>query len=110
MPQLTPADAAQKLIKQVREMDLDDLRDAYNELFPETPISQDVLPAEGEAFRKKVVDYLEGGVAVEEIIDLWSAVFPEAWSVYFDEESGTIHYLIEPEPMRQLPAAARLYS
>jgi hypothetical protein len=65
------------------------------------PISQDVSPAEGEVFRKKVLDYLADGVAVEEIIDLWSAVFPEAWNVYFDEESGKIHYLIEPEAMRQ---------
>lgn len=101
MPQVAPADAAQKLIKEVQEMDLDDLRDAYNELFPEMPIPQTVLPTEGEAVRKKVLDYLAGGVAVEEIIDLWSAVFPEAWNIYFDEESGTIHYLVEPEAMPQ---------
>jgi hypothetical protein len=101
MPQVTPTDAAQKLIKKVQEMDLDDLRDAHNELFPETPIPKTVLPSEGEAVRKRVLDYLADGVAVEELIDLWSAVFPEAWNVYFDEESGTIHYLVEPEAMPQ---------
>src|SRR4051794_17142831 len=71
MPQVTPADAAQKLIKVVQAMDLDDLSDAHNELFPETPIPKTVLPSEGEAVRKKVLDYLAKGVAVEELIDLW---------------------------------------
>lgn len=101
MPEVTPADAAQKLIKKVKEMDLDDLRDAHHELFPEMPIPQTNLPTEGEAVRKKVLDYLAGNVAVEEIIDLWSAVFPEAWNICFDEESGTIHYLVEAEAMPQ---------
>ena len=65
------------------------------------PIPQTRLPAGGEAVRKKVLDYLAGGVAVEEIIDLWSAVSPEASNIYFDEESGTMHYRIEPEAMPQ---------
>ncbi len=101
MPQVSPAEAASKLSEKVRGMDLDDLRDAYNELFPETPVSQDVVSSNGEAFRKKVLDYLAGSLAVEEIIDLWIAVFPEASSVYFDEEFGTIHYVIAPEAISQ---------
>jgi hypothetical protein len=101
VPQVTPADAAKKLSEKVRGMDLDDLRDAYNELFPETPVSQDVVSSNGQAFRKKVLDYLAGSPAVEELIDLWIAVFPEASSVYFDEECGTIHYIIAPEAMTQ---------
>jgi hypothetical protein len=82
-------------------MDLDDLRDAYSELFPETPVSQDVVSSNGEAFRKKVLEYLAGGPAVEEIIDLWIAVFPEASNLYFDEEWGTSHYLVAPGTMPQ---------
>ncbi len=101
MPQLTPADAVKELSEKVRGMDLDDLRDAYNELFPEASVSQDVVSSNGEAFRRKVVNYLAGSPAVEEIIDLWIAVFPEASRVYFDEECGTIHYIIAPEAMTQ---------
>jgi hypothetical protein len=101
MPQVTPADAAKKLSERVRGMDFDDVRDAYNELFPEMPVSQDVVSSNGEAFRKKVVDYLAGGPAVEEIIDLWITVFPEASNVYFDEECGAIHYIIAPEAITQ---------
>jgi hypothetical protein len=102
MPQLTPADASQKLIQQVQQMDLDDLRDAHHELFPEASIPQANLPTEREAVRKEVLDYLEHGVAIEELIDLWSAVFPDAWNIYFDEESEKIHYLVEPEARPQV--------
>ena len=97
MPEVTPADAVKTLTEKVRAMDLDDLRDAHNELFPETPIPP-IDPRSQEAgIRQKVIDYLTCGIAVEEILDLWSAVFPEAWNVYYDDETGTIHYLVEPE-------------
>lgn len=101
MPEVTPADAVKALTEKVCAMDLDDLRDAHNELFPETPISPTDASRQEESVRQKVLDYLTGGVAVEEILDLWCAVFPEASSVYYDEETGTIHYLVEPEAIQQ---------
>ena len=101
MPEMTPADAVQTLIEKARAMDVDDLRDAHNELFPETPILPiDPGPQEAD-IRRKVLDYLGHGVAVEEILDLWSAVFPDASNLSYDEETGTIHYLVEPEVIRQ---------
>jgi hypothetical protein len=101
MPEVTPADAVRTLTEKVRAMDLDDLRDTHNELFPETPIPPIDPTSQATGVRQKVLTYLAGGVAVEEILDLWSAVFPEAWSVYYDDESGTIHYLVEPEAIQQ---------
>jgi hypothetical protein len=101
MPEVTPADAVKSLIEKVRVMDLDDLRDSHNELFPETPIPPIDPSSLGTGVRQKVLAYLAGGVAVEEILDLWIAVFPEAWNVYYDEETGTIHFLVEPEAIQQ---------
>jgi hypothetical protein len=101
MPEVTPADAAHTLIEKVRAMDLDDLRDVHNELFPEVPIPPIDPSTQGAVVLKKVLDYLGHDVAVEEILDLWSVVFPEAWNVYYDDETGTIHYLVEPEAIRQ---------
>jgi hypothetical protein len=101
MPELAPAEAARRLADKVREMDLDDLRDAHNELFPETPIAPIAPSGKGADVRQKVLDYLTGEIAVEEILDLWSVVFPEAWNVYFDDETGTIHYLAEREAIQQ---------
>jgi hypothetical protein len=101
MPELAPADAVRTLTEKVRAMDLDDLRDAHNELFPQTPIPPIKLSSEGVGVRQKVLAYLAGDVAVEEIIDLWCAIFPEAWNVYYDDEAGTIHYLVESESIQQ---------
>ncbi len=101
MPEVTPADAVRTLIEKVRAMDLDDLRDTYNELFPQTPIELIDANGQGASIRRKVLDYLAGEVAVEEILDLWSVLAPEAWNVYYDDETGKIHYLVEPEAIQQ---------
>jgi hypothetical protein len=37
------------------------------------------------------------GLEVEEILDLWNVAFPEAWNVYFDDETDTIHYSEQPQ-------------
>jgi hypothetical protein len=101
MPEVAPGDAVRTLIEKVGAMDLDDLRDAHNELFPEAPIPPFEPGSEEASVRRKVLEYLASGVVLEEILDLWSIVFPEAWNVYYDEETGTIHYLVEPEALQQ---------
>jgi hypothetical protein len=101
MPELAPAEAVRALTEKVRAMDLDDLRDAHNELFPQTPIPPIKLTSEGVGVRQKVLSYLAADVAVEEILDLWSAVFPEASNVYYDDEAGKIHYLVGSEVIQQ---------
>jgi hypothetical protein len=101
MPEIAAADAVRRLTEKVQAMDLDDLRDAHNELFPETPIRAIVSSSQGASVRQKVLDYLAGEVVVEEILDLWGVVFPEAWNVYYDDETGTIHYFLEPEAIQQ---------
>ena len=60
MPEVTPAEAVQTLSERVRAMDLDDLRDAHNELFPETPIPPIDPSSQGVGIRQKVLTYLAG--------------------------------------------------
>jgi hypothetical protein len=101
MPEVAPADAVRALIEKVQAMDLDDLRDTHNELFPRTPIPPIDPSSQGAGVRQKVLAYLAGEVAVEEILDLWSVVFPDAWNVYYDDETRTIHYVVAPEAIQQ---------
>jgi hypothetical protein len=101
MPEIALADAVRRLTEKVRGMELDDLRDTHNELFPQAPIPPIDPSSHGAGVRQKVLAYLADAVVVEEILDLWSVVFPEAWNVYYDDETGTIHYLVEPEAIQQ---------
>jgi hypothetical protein len=101
MPTLAKRDAVEKLIQAVRRMNLDDLLDFYNELFPEEPKAELDPQDGGTIVRQEVLNYLGRGVEVEEVLDLWNAAFPETWNVSYDEDADTIHYLIEPEAIRQ---------
>ena len=56
MPEVTPADAVKTLTAKVRAMDLDDLRDAHNELFPESPIPPTDASNQEASVRQKVLD------------------------------------------------------
>lgn len=101
MPEMALADAVRMVTEKVRAMDLDDLRDIHNALFPRARIPPIDPSSQGVDVRQKVLTYLASEVAVEEILDLLKIVFPEAWNVYYDEETGTIQYLHESEAIRQ---------
>jgi hypothetical protein len=94
-------DAIEALTRAVQGMGPDDLLDFHNELFPKEPES--ALDPKGgvAAVRKKVTDYLGRGLEIEEILDLWNVAFPEARNVYYDDETDTIYYNNEREPIRQ---------
>jgi hypothetical protein len=98
MPTLAKKEAVEKLIQAARAMDLDDLLDFHNEVFPEDQIPVLDKQNGSTAVRQKVLAYLGRGIEVEEILDLWNVAFPEAWNVSYDDETDTLQYLIKPEP------------
>ncbi len=100
MPTVMRSEAADRLTQQVHAMNRSNLLDFHNELFPEDPISE-IDTKDVSAVRRKVLDYLGRGVEVEEILDLWNVVFPDAWNVYYDDETDEIHYRDEPDAIRQ---------
>jgi hypothetical protein len=97
MPTIAKREAIRELIQAVQGMSADDLLDFHNEIFPEKPESKLDAIAGVPAIRKKATDYLSQGLEVEEILDLWNVAFPEAWNVYFDDETDTIHYSEQPQ-------------
>lgn len=85
MPELTTAEAAERLagvVETARPTALDEFR---AELFPEGPSA--APPSAAELAR-----YIRGGLQAEEIVDLWNVVFPADRNVWYDEEGDTIHY------------------
>jgi hypothetical protein len=85
MPVLSTSDAAEKLARSVEQAKPSTLGEIYSELFPgnatQTP------PAACEIAR-----HVRRGLAAEEIVDLWNVVFPGDRNVWYDEETGSIHY------------------
>lgn len=101
MPTTSLAEAVRALTGKVEGMDSDDLRDAHNELFPATPLQSIDSKGEETSIRQKLIVYLRDDIAVEEVLDLWGIIFPEARSVYQDDETRMIHFLVDPEVVRR---------
>jgi hypothetical protein len=85
VPELSKAEAVDRLVKGVENARPDDFAEIYSELFLEkTPPSPLVA---GE-----IIKHIKSGIEEEEIVDLWNVVFPEDWNVWYDEEDKTFRY------------------
>ena len=100
MPTTSLAEAGWAIGDKVEVMGLDDLRDAHNEMFPATPIQPIDSRSEEASIRQKMIAYLRADIAVQEVLELWSIIFPETHSVHQDDETGMIHYLVDPVAVR----------
>ena len=100
MPAITTSEAIARLIRAVEAMPPDDLLEFYNELFPEAPKSEVTPPGDGSSDRQRIVEHLNRGVEIEEILDLWNVAFPEDRAVYYDDEGMVVRYNEEPEFLR----------
>ncbi len=85
MPALSTREAAEKLADRVEKAKSSDLAEIYAELFPEATTS--ALPAASDIAR-----HIRGGLAGEEIVDVWNVLFPADRNVWYDEVTKAIHY------------------
>ena len=85
MPELSKAEAVERLVKGVEKATPDYLAEFYSELFPQkTPPSTLVV---GD-----IIKHIKNGLEEEEIVDLWNVVFPDDWNVWYNEEDKTFRY------------------
>ncbi|SIO58817.1 hypothetical protein SAMN05444166_5821 [Singulisphaera sp. GP187] len=85
MPAISKAEAAEKLAKVVEKAKPTDLVEIFSELFPETPSPASLVAGD-------LVKHIRSGLEAEEIVDLWSVVFPEDRNVWYDEEEKAIRF------------------
>ena len=102
MPTRTKQVAIEKLAEAVQRMNIDDLLDFHNEMFPESPLSRLDSTSDGAAVRNTVMDYLRRGLEVEELLDLWNVAFPAARVDGRDDGTDSIFYLEEPASVGQV--------
>ncbi len=96
MPALSRTQAVDTLSGELSRLSDDDLVEVYNELFPETPISDDTVPQRREFMVGQIADHVRGGLEAEEIVDLWNVLFPHYRSVWYDEGADLLHCDVEP--------------
>ncbi len=92
MPEIKKDQAVLKLSAVIDSLKPDEIADVYNELFPEIPSVPSEITGDLPKYRKQIFDYIEKGLEVEEILDLWRVLFPKNRRVHFDEDSGKITY------------------
>ncbi len=101
MTTITKQQAIDRLAEAVKKAHRDDLVEIHNELFPEHPVIEDAGKESDSALVAKIVAHIDGGLEVEEILDLWNVVFPFHRRVGFDEDENLIHYDEQGDPVTQ---------
>ena len=76
-------DKAVGMLKQaIGQFQADDLREVYNELFPERPISEGETRKDPALVERRVLQHIDNGLEIQEILDLWRVVFPKDRNVF----------------------------
>ena len=93
MATVTREQAVDLLTKQVEEhFGVDELLEVHNELFPDEPFTEEEAHEDYIPLVERIVDHLKGGLEPEEIVEVWSLIFPRHRNVWYDEEEERFHY------------------
>jgi hypothetical protein len=93
MATVTREQAVDLLTKQVEEhFGVDELLEVHNELFPDEPFTEEEAHEDCIPLVERIVDHLNGGLEPEEIVEVWSLIFPRHRNVWYDEEEERFHY------------------
>jgi hypothetical protein len=98
MATITTDRAAEMLNEAVQKAQPDDLAEIYNELFPESPTTEEKAIAGPQVLLAKITKHIQRGLEIEEILDLWNVVFPEHHGIRL-EEDGRLQYNENHQPL-----------
>lgn len=101
MPTIAKQDAIKQLTQAVEVATPDDLVEIYNELFPQHPSTEEEAAKDSRALVNVIVEHIDDGLEIQEILDLWNVIYPRHRSVWFDEEENRVHYDENNEPAHQ---------
>lgn len=98
MAVVTKDKALELLTNEVQEkLGADELLEVYNEVFPDDPYTEEEVHEDVTPLIDRLVDHVNSGLAVEEVIDLWGLIFPRHRNVWYDDEEERLHYNEEAE-------------
>ena len=98
MPVVTKDKALDLLTNEVEEkLGADELLEVYNEVFPDDPYAGEEAHNTSGPLVERLVDHINSGLEIDEVIDLWGLIFPKHRNVWYDDEEERIHYNEEAE-------------
>jgi hypothetical protein len=98
MPVITKEQALELLTNEAQDkLGADELLEVYNEVFPDDPYTAEEVEEDCSPLIEQLVDYINGGLEIDEVMDLWRLIFPKHRNVWYDDEEERIHYSEEPE-------------
>ena len=98
MPVITKEQALELLTNEVQDkLGADELLEVYNEVFPDDPYTAEEVEEDSGPLIEQLVDHINGGLEIDEVMDLWRLIFPKHRNVWYDDEEERIHYNEEPE-------------
>ena len=96
MPSISKNEADKRLTREIEQLEIDDLVEVYNELFPEEDVTLGDNAVGRDTLATAIRDYICQGLQSEEIVDLWNVVFPKDRNVWFDDAEDTLRFNEEP--------------
>jgi hypothetical protein len=98
MPEATKEKALELLTNEVQEkLGADELLEVYNEIFPDDPYTEEEVHEDSWPLVGQLVDHINSGLEIDEVMDLWGLIFPKHRNVWYDDEEERIHYNEEAE-------------
>jgi len=91
MPVITKEQALELLTNEVQEkLGTDELLEVYNEVFPDNPYTAEEVKEDSWPLIEQLVDHINGGLEIDEVMDLWGLIFPKHRNVWYDDEEEPV--------------------
>src|SRR5262249_49477282 len=98
MPVVTKDKALELLTQEVKEkLGADEPLEVYNEVFPDDPYTEEEAHEDVMPLIEQLVDRVNSGLEIDEVIDLGGLIFPSHRNVWYDDEEERLHYNEEAE-------------
>jgi len=99
MPALKRNQVIDLLTRAVKQdLNADDLLQVHKELFLDNSLNQEEF-YDDDARTAEILEYINGDLAVEDLIDLWNLIYPKHRHVWYDEQAEKFHYNEESSPL-----------
>ncbi|MBV9122224.1 MAG: hypothetical protein JO112_02545 [Planctomycetes bacterium] len=98
MPVITKEQALELLTNEVQKnLAADELLEVYHEVFLDDPSTEEEVYEDSCPLIEPLVDHINSGLEIDEVMDLWGLIFPKHRNVWYDDEAERIHYNEEAE-------------